>query len=78
MVETKWLHTTGTNSGAIKRDAIMVGVNKGQRIIAAPEAQSESSIALILWEPAHKNDRKPTHDKVVCIFFVAFRILCNT
>lgn len=65
MVETAALLRAGQRSGAIKNDAIKIGIAEGWRLIEAPPPTSGTSYALIFWEPTNKNDRNPTFDKVV-------------
>ena len=65
MVETPALLRAGERSGAVGEDAILVGVQQGWRLIAAPEATDTSSYALIFWEPEDQDDQTPTFDKVV-------------
>lgn len=65
MVEMKQLHNTGVKSGAIKEDAVMVGVPQGWRLIAAPPQMDSHAYPLIFWEPANDDDHTPQASKVV-------------
>ena len=78
MVETATLYKAGEKSGAIDNDAEMVGLPQGWRLIAAPPAMSESSYALIFWEPEDAEDDEPTFDKVVCTCLGSFCKVANT
>ena len=49
MIETKQLLDAGEKSGAIKGDAVMVGVPQGWRLVAAPQVDSDL-YSLIFWE----------------------------
>ena len=66
MIETKRLHDAGVKSGAIKEDAVMVGVPHGWRLIAAPPRMDSPAHSLIFWEPDSDDDRTPSIAKIVC------------
>ena len=65
MVETKQLYDDGVKSGAIKDDAVMVGVPQGWRLVSAPPQTDSAGYSLIFWEPAGDDDCTPSFDKVV-------------
>jgi hypothetical protein len=65
MVETKQLYDTGVRSGAIKGDAVIVGVPQGWRLIAAPPQMDNTAYSLVFWEPVDDDDHTPSVTKVV-------------
>jgi hypothetical protein len=73
MVETTALFNKGTSTGAIDKDAIIVGVPDGWRLMQAPPKTSKQAYAIIFWEPSSPEDREPTFTKVVGVFiFILF------
>jgi hypothetical protein len=72
MVETKALFNKGTSTGAIDKDAIIVGVPNGWRLMQAPPTTSKQAYAIIFWEPSSVEDREPTFTKVVGVFILFY------
>lgn len=70
MVETNALFNTGKKTGAIDKDAIIVGVPQGWKLIQAPPMTNKQAYSLIFWEPSGTEDCEPTFDKVVRGFFL--------
>jgi hypothetical protein len=59
MVETKALFNKGTSTGVIDKDAIIVGVPNGWRLMQAQPTTSKQAYAIIFWEPSSVEDCEP-------------------
>jgi len=74
-VETKALYDMGIKKGAIEEeDTIIVGVDQGWKLIAAPPTTDELCYSLVFWEPRDEDDHKPTFEKIVSQYFVTLYI----